>query len=94
MKESGMNTELSQLAILVEEIKKRAAEVLDSSDPRTGLDSLLIESINRAMDEIQRGADPSEFQELAVINLLEKAASAGYATEEIRVFVMALKGAV
>jgi hypothetical protein len=86
-----MASELSTLSQLFLEIQKRAAEVLDPNDPRTGLDTLFIQAISVAMDDIRRGASSEEFQELAIINLLFGASDAGYGREEIKSFVMALK---
>lgn len=86
-----MASELSTLAILFTEIQKRAAELLDPTDSRIGLDSLFVQGISTAMDEIRRGASSDEFQELAVINLLFAASDAGYTRDEIKNFVMSLK---
>lgn len=86
-----MASELSTLTQLLIEIQKRAAELLDPSDSRTGLDTLFIQAIASAMDEIRRGASPEEFQELAVINLLFSASDSGYLRGEIKDFVMSLK---
>lgn len=86
-----MASELSTLSQLFIEIQKRAAEVLDPTDSRVGLDTLFIQAISAAMDEIRRGSNSEEFQELAIINLLFAASDADYSKDEIKGFVMALK---
>lgn len=86
-----MTSELSTISQLLLEIQRRAAEVLDAQDPREGLDQVFIRSISRALDDIRRGADVDQFQELSVANLLLSATDAGYSNDEIRRFVQALK---
>lgn len=86
-----MASELSTLTQLLIEIQKRAAEVLDPTDTRTGLDTLFLQAITLTLDEIRRGASSEEFQELAVVNLLFSATDANYNRDEIKKFVMALK---
>jgi hypothetical protein len=86
-----MASELSTLSQLFLEIQKRAAEVLDPTDSRVGLDTLFIQAISIAMDDIRRGASSEEFQELAILNLLFSAKDAHYNVDEIKNFVMALK---
>ena len=85
------NSELSTIAQLFIEIQKRAQEISINSENRVGIDSLFVQAIALAMDEIRRGADAEEFQDLAVLNLLSKAYEEGYAPEEIRGFVASLK---
>jgi len=86
-----MASQLSTLSQLLLEIQRRAAEVLDPLDTRTGLDTLFIQAITKALEDIKRGADSDEFQELSVVNLLLEASDAGYSHQEIGDFVRALK---
>lgn len=82
---------MKNIELLISEIKKRAEEILGSESDLPEMEAILADAIRTALKEISMGANPDELQARAVIKLLEDAYEAGYATREIRAFVLALR---
>jgi hypothetical protein len=80
----------SSLETIIEAVRVQASYLpspLVAENDFPSLHELFTDSLHLALDQVGRGADPDEFRDHVVINLIIQADAEGYTPEEIRVFL-------